>query len=168
MGAFGGWILMEVHVKAGWFVVLAMGAVVSGCNATPDAAAVPENGVSLRNLADTDVAGEAGRGHLPGGELMATPSDPASEYYLLYQRRTPTGTVVAVIRQERGDRVAYARTEADCSRRLFHVLGVGDTRGEAEALIAHDGPLGPVAGLPLREEMATAVCGRAGMPLTAA
>ena len=76
--------------------------------------------------------------------------------------------IVAILREERGGRVAYARAEVDCGRRLFHVLGVGASRASAEVAIAHDGPLRPMAGLPLREELGGYICRRTGTPLAPA
>lgn len=153
-------------MKAVWTIV-GLGISLAACGG-PAAESVDGNGVSMRNLAATEVAGEARAGYVLDGDLMPTPSDTRSKYFLLRQRTTPSGTRVAVIRQEQGDRIAYVRAEVDCGRRLFHVLGVGDSRGEAEATIAYDGPLRPVAGLPLRAEMASYVCDKGGTPLTAA
>jgi hypothetical protein len=121
--------------------------------------------ITLRNLVDSDVAGDPRPGYVLEGELVPTPSDRQSRYYLLRSRQTPTGTRIAILRQEKGERIAYSRNEIDCGRRLFHVLGVGDTRGGAEADIVYDGPLRSVAGLPLREELADYICEKAGTPL---
>jgi hypothetical protein len=124
--------------------------------------------VSIRNLAETDTAVPARGPDRVQGRLIPTPSDTSSRYFLLRERKALTDTHIAIIRQERGDRVAYARAEVDCNRRLFHVLGVGPNRALVETNIAHDGPLRPIAGLPLREEMARFVCEAAGTPLKAA
>ncbi|TKD50854.1 hypothetical protein [Sphingomonas baiyangensis] len=149
---------MAMRLVGGLVAALSMAA----CSAAPPPDE-PGN-VSLRNLVETDKAAEARAGYRLQGDLMPTPSDTQSRYYLLRNRTTPLGTVVAIIRQERGDRIAYARAELDCEDRLFHVLGVGSTRGEAEADIAYDGPLRPTTGLPLREEMGRFVCQAAGKP----
>lgn len=130
-----------------------------------DTAAV--NGVSLRNLAETDVAAPAPERHTVQGRLIPTPSDTASRYFLLRDRTAVGGTTIAIIRQEHAGRVAYARTEVDCTRRLFHVLGVAPNRALAETEQAYDGPLRPISGLPLRQELATFVCQAAGTPLAA-
>ena len=127
------------------------------------------NGVSLRNLAETDVARPAdSRTFELKGSLVPTPSDTRSIYFLLRQRTNVGGTIIAIVREERGQRVAYARTEIDCGRRLFHVLGVGSTRADAEVAIAYDGPLRPIVGLPLRQELAGYICAQAGTPLAPA
>ncbi len=124
------------------------------------------NGVSLRNLADTEVAAPAGdRNFRLQGTLIPTPSDLQSRHFLLRERRAVGGNIIAILREERGDRVAYARTEVDCVRRLFHVLGVGPSRATAEVATVYDGPLRPMAGLPLREELGAFICERAGTPL---
>jgi hypothetical protein len=123
------------------------------------------NAVALRNLVETEVAAPAKAGYTLQGDLIPTPSDPRSRYFLLRQRRAIGGNIVAILRQERGDRIAYARTETDCAQRRFHVLGVGGSRGDAEVDRTMDGPLRPIAGLPLREELARYVCERAGTPL---
>ncbi len=125
------------------------------------------NGVSLRNLGETDVAAPPPERYTVQGRLIPTPSDTQSRYFLLRDRKAVGGTVIAIIRQEHADRVAYARTEVDCARRLFHVLGVAPNRALAETDIAHDGPLRPIKGLPLREELATFVCRSSGTPLAA-
>lgn len=138
---------------------LAVALLASACSGASE----PQDGnVSIRNLIETDEAAQARDGYRLEGDLMATPSDTQSRYYLLRNRTTPTSTVVAIIRQERGDRIAYARAEVNCGERLFHVLGVGSSRGEAEADIAYDGPLRPTEGLPLRAEMGRVVCEAAG------
>ncbi len=118
--------------------------------------------VSLRNLTDTTSAA-ARRDYEIQGSLIPTPSDRRSRYYLLWQRRPMlSDQMVAIIRQENGSRIAYARVGVDCGRRLFHVLGVGNRRSFAEMAIAYDGPLRSVAGLPLRQELAAYVCEAAG------
>ncbi|WP_315760632.1 hypothetical protein [Sphingomonas sp. Y38-1Y] len=125
-----------------------------------------DNGtVVLRNLADTEVAAPRPEHLKIVGQLIPTPSDSQSRYYLLRHRTTLVGTSIAIMRQEKGDRVAYARTEVDCARRLFHVVGVASTRGRVESDVAHDGPLRSIHGLPLREELAAYVCERSGTPL---
>ncbi len=124
--------------------------------------------VSIRNLAATDVARPAGEPDRIRGRLIPTPSDTSSRYYLLRERKALTDTHIAIIRQERGNRVAYARAEVDCGNRLFHVLGTGPNRALVETNIAHDGPLRPIKGLPLRVELASFVCQAAGTPLKAA
>lgn len=136
---------------------------------TNPAPAEPDNAtVSLRNLAATAEARARPAGFQVQGHLIPTPSDTSSRYYLLRERTTLGGTIIAIVRQERGDRVAYARTETDCGRRLFHIVGTGPTRGTVETDVAHDGPLRPIAGLPLRQELASFVCGRAKTPLAEA
>ncbi len=151
-----------------WATIVAMAAL-GACNTAEAPGNEQDNGtVVLRNLVETDVAGRAPSDLRVKGTRIPTPSDTASRYFLLRERKTVTGTIVAIIRQERGDRVAYARAEVDCSKRLFHVLGVGDRRDRVEVDHAHDGPLRPVAGLPLREEMARYVCERSGTPLAPA
>ena len=124
--------------------------------------------VSIRNLAETEVAAPARDSYKIQGKLIRTPSDPSSRYYLLRERKAVTDTHIAIIRQEHGNRIAYARAELDCDKRLFHVLGVGPNRALVETNIAHDGPLRSIDGLPLREELARFVCATAGTPLKAA
>ncbi len=118
------------------------------------------NGVSLRNLVDTPVAGDGTERYRLEGTVIPTPSDPNSRYELLRQRRTAAGTTIAILRQQRGDRFAYARTELDCAAGLFHIVGVADTRAHVETYTAHDGPLRPTKGLPLREELSRFICAR--------
>lgn len=126
------------------------------------------NSVSLRNLTD-QVSAPAQKGYVLQGDLIPTPSDTRSKYYLLRTRQPLLhGSRIALLRQEAGSRVAYARVEVDCSRRLFHVLGVGNRRSFAETSIAYDGPLRSIEGLPLRQELARFVCASAGTPLAAA
>ncbi len=143
---------------------------VCACSPAPtaDAAADTNTTVSIRNLAETEVARAARAPDRIQGRLIPTPSDPQSRYYLLRERKALTDTHIAIIRQERGGRIAYARAELDCDKRLFHVLGTGPNRALVETNIAHDGPLRPIKGLPLREELATFVCQVAGTPLKAA
>ena len=124
-----------------------------------------ENGVSLRNLAETDVAVPKPAQLTVKGRLIPTPSDPTSRHFLLRERKAVGGTIIAILRQEHDGKIAYARTETDCANRLFHVLGVGPNRALVETNIAHDGPLRPIKGLPLREELATYVCAAIGTPL---
>ncbi|MDP1026130.1 hypothetical protein Q5H91_02810 [Sphingomonas sp. KR1UV-12] len=127
------------------------------------------NRVSLRNLTESEVASSAAdREFRLKGTLVPTPSDTRSRHFLLRERRTITGNIVAILREERGDKVAYARTEVDCARRLFHVLGVGPSRASAEVATTYDGPLRPITGLPLREELASFICERSGTPLAKA
>ncbi len=130
--------------------------------------AMTDNGVSLRNLAETDVAVPKPEQLTVKGRLIPTPSDPTSRHFLLRERKAVGGTIIAILRQEHDGKVAYARTETDCANRLFHVLGVGPNRALVETNIAHDGPLRPIKGLPLREELATYVCEASGTPLAQA
>ena len=125
------------------------------------------NGISLRNLAETEVAAPAPERLTVQGRLIPTPSDTQSRYYLLRDRKAVGGTVIAILRQEHAGRVAYARTEVDCGRRLFHVLGVAPNRALVETHNDYDGPLRPIEGLPLRQELASYVCQSSGTPLTA-
>lgn len=127
--------------------------------------AMVDNGVSLRNLAETEVAVPKPEQLTVKGRLIPTPSDPTSRHFLLRERKAVGGTIIAILRQEHEGKVAYARTETDCGKRLFHVLGVGPNRALVETNIAHDGPLRPIKGLPLREELATYVCNASGTPL---
>jgi hypothetical protein len=134
----------------------------AACGGTPpEAPAVAQgNDITLRNLVDSGVARTGNERHVLEGTLIPTPSDPQSRYELLRQRRTLAGTTIAILRQQRGDRVAYARTELDCERNLFHIVGVADTRAHAETYGAHDGPLRPTEGLPLRQELSRFICAR--------
>ena len=127
--------------------------------------AMADNGVSLRNLGATDVAAPPPETMTVQGRLIPTPSDPRSRHYLLRERKAVGGTIIAILRQEHAGKVAYARTEVDCGRRLFHVLGVGPNRALVETNIAHDGPLRSIEGLPLREELASYVCKASNTPL---
>ena len=130
--------------------------------------AMVDNGVSLRNLAETEVAVPKPEQLTVKGRLIPTPSDPTSRHFLLRERKAASGTIIAILRQEHDGKVAYARTETDCGKRLFHVLGVGPNRALVETNVAHDGPLRPIKGLPLREELATYVCAASGTPLAKA
>ncbi|TCP92524.1 hypothetical protein C8J42_102292 [Sphingomonas sp. PP-CE-1A-559] len=127
--------------------------------------AMVDNGVSLRNLGETEVAVPKPEQLTVKGRLIPTPSDPTSRHFLLRERKAVGGTIIAILRQEHDGKVAYARTETDCGKRLFHVLGVGPNRALVETNVAHDGPLRPIKGLPLREELATYVCAASGTPL---
>lgn len=127
--------------------------------------AMADNGVSLRNLAETDTAVPARDTYTVKGKLIPTPSDPTSRHYLLRDRLAVGGTTIAILRQEHDGKIAYSRAEVDCGRRLFHVLGVGPNRALVETNVAHDGLLRPIEGLPLREEIATYVCNASGTPL---
>ncbi|KQN05653.1 MULTISPECIES: hypothetical protein [Sphingomonas] len=133
--------------------------------ATNTTDAMVDNGVSLRNLAETEVAVPKPEQLTVKGRLIPTPSDPTSRHFLLRERKAASGTIIAILRQEHDGKVAYARTETDCGKRLFHVLGVGPNRALVETNVAHDGPLRPIKGLPLREELATYVCNASGTPL---
>ena len=130
--------------------------------------AMVDNGVSLRNLGETEVAVPKPEQLTVKGRLIPTPSDPTSRHFLLRERKAASGTIIAILRQEHDGKVAYARTETDCGKRLFHVLGVGPNRALVETNVAHDGPLRPIKGLPLREELATYVCAASGTPLAKA
>lgn len=124
--------------------------------------------VNLRHLAERTSA-PAEKKYTLHGSRISTPSDARSRYYLLWLRQPLlSGTQVALLRQELGSRVAYARVEVDCSKRLFHVLSVGPRRSFAETSIAYDGPLRSIEGLPLRQELAQSVCETAGTPLATA
>ena len=145
--------------------------VLAACSATPadEQRRLDGNGVSLRTLADTDVAPPAdSRTFALKGALIPTPSDARSIYFPLRQRTAIGGTIGAIVREERGQRGADARTGVDCGKRLFHVLGVGSTRADAEVAIAYDGPLRPIAGLPRRQEIADCIYAEAGTPLAPA
>lgn len=155
-----------------WMAALPLMMTIAACGAAPGDAdravgsEAPENaGVSLRNLADTEVAAPAPDRFTVRGRPIPTPSDTRSRYVLLRNRAAIGGTVIAIIRQERDGRVAYARAEVDCDRRLFHVLGVASSRALVETHVDHDGALRSIAGLPLRQELATFVCQAAGTPL---
>jgi len=151
-------------------LALAGATLASACSPAPttDTAAGNTETVSLRNLAETETARPARDRYTIQGRLIPTPSDTTSRYYLLRERKALTDTHIAIIRQEHAGRIAYARAELDCDKRLFHVLGTGPNRALVETNIAHDGPLRPIKGLPLREELATFVCQVAGTPLKAA
>lgn len=122
--------------------------------------------VTLRNLTSSEVARVPESRAFPlKGERVATPSDPATAYYLLRVRTAVTGNVIALLREERGPRIAYARTETDCRTARMRIAGVGDTRGRAETADAPEEALRPIEGLPLRVELATAICAHSGLPL---
>jgi hypothetical protein len=148
-------------------LAVASAVLLSACSGS-DASTMGDEHVVLRNLVDTELAAPAPEHHRIQGTLIPTASDPVHDYYLLRQRRTLNGTNIAILRQERAGRVAFARTEVDCANRLFHVIGVANTRGRVESNVAHDGPLRPIEGLPLREELASYVCQTAQTPLAAA
>ena len=153
-----------------WTMPLLAAAALSACGSPQvETAEVDGNGVPLRNLATTNVAAPAPPPEQMRvrGRLIPTPSDTSSRYFLLRERTALTGTTIAILRQERAGRVAYARTEVDCTRRLFHVLGVAGNRALVETEQAYDGPLRPIEGLPLRQELAGFVCEQAGTPLSA-
>ncbi|MBJ6121250.1 hypothetical protein [Sphingomonas mollis] len=134
-----------------------------------DEGAAENHSVSLRNLTESEVATEAGeREFRLKGTLIPTPSDTRSKHFLLRERRAIGGNTIAMLREERGNRIAYARTEVDCAKRLFHVLAVGPSRVSVEVGNSAEGPLRPIAGLPLREELATYICQRSGTPLAPA
>ncbi|MBD8677620.1 hypothetical protein [Sphingomonas sp. CFBP 13720] len=140
-----------------------MCALLAACGNAGSTDAVAEgegNRVDLRHLVETDVAGDGNERLKLEGTVIPTPSDPKSRYELLRQRRTVAGTTIAILRQQRGERVAYARTELDCDRQLFHVVGVADTRVRVETDTAHDGPLRSTEGLPLRQELSRFICAR--------
>ena len=153
-------------------LALASATLLAACSgeqpASTNTDAMVENGVSLRNLAETEVAVPKPEQLTVKGRLIPTPSDPTSRHFLLRERKAATGTIIAILRQEHDGKVAYARTETDCGKRLFHVLGVGPNRALVETNVAHDGPLRPIKGLPLREELATYVCNASGTPLAKA
>ncbi len=141
----------------------------AACSGAPEGVEQATENVSLRNLTETEVAVVPRHRDFPlKGHKVATPSDTRSQYYLLRTRTAVTGNVIAILREERGDRVAYARTETDCGHRLMHVLGVGSTRADAEVAIVHDGPLRSIEGLPLRQELARTICETSGLKLSPA
>lgn len=146
--------------------VLLGGALLTACgnSAPPEAQATMTSTVDLRHLVETEVAGNGIERYPLEGVEIPTPSDPQSRYEVLRQRRTAADTIIAILRQQRGDRFVYARTELDCDRDLFHVVGVGDTRAHVETNVAHDGPLRPTADLPLRQELSSFICQRASAP----
>lgn len=139
------------------------GAMVAACGTSANTAPAENvaERVDLRHLVETDVAGNGIERYPLEGVVIPTPSDDQSRYELLRQRKTAAGTTIAILRQQRGDRFVYARTELDCERDLFHVVGVADTRAHVETNVAHDGPLRPTAGLPLRQELSRFICQRA-------
>ena len=133
-----------------------------------DSSASATGTVSLRRLTEVTYA-PAQEDYPLQGRLIPTPSDPKSRYYLLRKRRPLLSDAhIAIIRKESGPRIAYARVEVDCGKRLFHVLGVGNRRSFAETSTAYDGPLRSIDGLPLREELATFVCDASETPLAKA
>ncbi len=141
----------------------------TGTQADQADAAAENQSVSLRGLADTTAATETREEYKIHGKLIPTPSDTSARYFLLREReRLLADTIVAIIRQERTGRIAYARVELNCGKRLFHVLGVGNRRAFAETDITYDGPLRPIEGLPLRQELAAYICNVNGTPLAAA
>lgn len=142
---------------------LLAGAMVAACGTSANTAPAENvtERVDLRHLVETDVAGNGIERYPLEGVVIPTPSDDQSRYELLRQRKTAAGTTIAILRQQRGDRFVYARTELDCERDLFHVVGVADTRAHVETNVAHDGPLRPTAGLPLRQELSRFICQRA-------
>lgn len=139
------------------------GAMLAACgnSTSPENAATMNNTVDLRHLVETEVAGNGIERYPLEGVEIPTPSDAQSRYEVLRQRRTAGGTIIAILRQQRGDRFVYARTELDCERNLFHVVGVADTRAHVETNVAHDGPLRSTDGLPLRQELSQFICARA-------
>lgn len=157
--------LLALAVAGGLGVSACSGSASSDSGTANDTGAANDAMVSLRSLGESNVAAPAPATFTVKGDLIPTPSDTASRYFLLRERRAIGGTVIAIIRQEHDGRVAYARTEVDCGNRLFHVLGVAAKRSLVETTIAYDGPLRPIAGLPLREELATYVCKRSNIPL---
>ncbi|KQM86127.1 hypothetical protein ASE67_09730 [Sphingomonas sp. Leaf23] len=143
--------------------VLLAGALLAACGtSTPPAPEATANEtVDLRHLVETEVAGNGIERYPLEGVEIPTPSDGQSRYEVLRQRRTAAGTIIAILRQQRGDRFVYARTELDCERKLFHVVGVADTRAKVETNVAHDGPLRSTDGMPLRQELSRFICARA-------
>ncbi|MGN5373642.1 hypothetical protein [Sphingomonas hankookensis] len=144
-------------------VAVLAGTLLAACGAStaPDQQAALNNKVDLRHLVETEVAGNGIERYPLEGVEIPTPSDAQSRYELLRQRRTAGDTIIAILRQQRGDRFVYARTEVDCARNLFHVVGVADTRAHVETNVAHDGPLRSTEGLPLRQELSRFICARA-------
>lgn len=142
-------------------MALMAGTLLAACGTAPAPEAAMDNRVDLRHLVETEVAGNGIERYPLEGAEIPTPSDAQSRYEVLRQRRTAAGTIIAILRQQRGDRFVYARTELDCERNLFHVVGVADTRAHVETNVAHDGPLRPTEGLPLRQELSRFICARA-------
>ncbi len=142
-------------------MALMAGTLLAACGIAPAPEAAMDNRVDLRHLVETEVAGNGIERYPLEGVEIPTPSDAQSRYEVLRQRRTAAGTIIAILRQQRGDRFVYARTELDCERNLFHVVGVADTRAHVETNVAHDGPLRPTEGLPLRQELSRFICARA-------
>lgn len=147
-------------------VAVLAGTLLAACGAptAPAPEATMNNTVDLRHLVETEVAGNGIERYPLEGVEIPTSSDAQSRYEVLRQRRTAAGTIIAILRQQRGDRFVYARTELDCERNLFHVVGVADTRAHVETNVAHDGPLRPTEGLPLRQELSRFICARATAP----
>jgi len=147
-------------------LALAAAASVSACGDATSAP--PENiQVDMRNLVDTlDPA--PGLNHHRGGELIPTPSDTASRYYLIHTRTPLAGPNISIVRQDRGERTVFARVETDCAARRLLIASVGVTRSEVESRVAGNLQLRPIEGRPLREEMATFICDHAGTPLAEA
>lgn len=132
----------------------------------PQDAPATQQGVSLRNLTNTSASAEERDNYTVQGHLIPTPSDPTARYYVLFQKEVLLDdTIVAVLREERNHRISYARVELDCNKRLFHVVGVGNRRSFAETDVAYDGPLRPIEGLPLRQELAASICQTNRTPL---
>jgi hypothetical protein len=122
----------------------------------------------LRNLTETTTAAPRRANYQIEGDLIPTPSDSRTRYYLLSQRSPLlAGTVIAVLREERGDKAAYARVEVACDKRQFHIVGVGNRRSFAETSVTRDGPLRSIESFPLRQEIAAFVCDKHGTPLAA-
>lgn len=139
---------------------------ITACSTQASNQADDDPELTLRNLTESNVAAPLHDSYPIEGRLIPTPSDRKTQYYLL-RHRIPmaTGTVVALIREETGDKAAYARVEVDCGKRLFRIAGVANRRSFAETSFKSDGPLRPLNGFPLRQEIATFVCERQGTPL---
>jgi hypothetical protein len=137
----------------------------TACSSDPGVAG-EDPALTLRNLTETNMAAPIRESYPIEGDLIPTPSDTRTRYYLL-RHRAPvlSGTVIALLREERGKVAAYARVEIDCAKRLFHIVGVGNRRAFAETSFKRDGPLRPIDGYPLRREIAAFVCDRHGTPL---
>ncbi|SOB86967.1 hypothetical protein SAMN06297144_2086 [Sphingomonas guangdongensis] len=143
----------------------ALSLLAAGCSSEP-AASANDSDLKLRTLTMTNMAAPLRPSYPIEGDLIPTPSDQRTRYYLLQHRRPIlAGTVVALLREEKGNKAAYARVEIDCAKRLFHIVGVGNRRAFAETSFKRDGPLRSMAGFPLREEIARYVCERQGTPL---
>lgn len=143
------------------------GAMLGGCSSGVEE--VANNELTLRNLTESNLAVPAGeRDFRLKGTVIPTPSDTRSTYYLLRERRAIGGNIIAILREERGDRIVYARAEVDCVQRRFHILGVGSSRATAEVARTPDGPLRSMEGLPLRQDLGVFICARSGTPLAPA